>query len=239
MPLTKDRSAALAGCTPQDRHPRGRRLLSLLAPQLITGMCVGLGAAGCGNVAASRLTVGVARRTVPSYADYAALSRPGPIGIRIVPASQVSAVRALPSQPLWINESSTNPHVVTPDISSAREVIRSGSARIWISKSRDGGVCVLTFRPELSVGVHPYHAVTASCDTATRAAAGPALFEKARTHSSIWLVAGIAPNGISQVLLTLTDGKIRVVPVHHNAYSTIVPVAVRSVAAVTDKTGHL
>ncbi|HEV7584234.1 MAG TPA: hypothetical protein VGO14_00485 [Solirubrobacteraceae bacterium] len=179
-----------------------------------------------------------------SYADYPALLQPGPSGIGLVTPAQARAAAASRSGPLWVaaprgrasasvEQDSTTPATGSaPDIASAREVARAGRARLWISRSSDGGVCVLSFRPELASDPGSYHAVSASCGSAGGLARGAAQVERAAGRNGPWLVSGVAPREVSAVTLRLRGGAERTVPVTHNSYSASVGRPVEGLALV-------
>jgi hypothetical protein len=125
-----------------------------------------------------------------------------------------------------------------PDIGSAREVARRGRARLWIARSNDGGVCVLSFRPELALDPSRYHAVSASCGSGEQLARGAAQVERAVGIGGPWLVSGVVPRAVTGVTLRLADRRERTVPVSDNSYSASVDRPVEGLAFVTGGVRH-
>jgi hypothetical protein len=201
--------------------------------------------AGCGGALARRATSHPTATPAVTYADYPALRAPGPSGIALVTPAQARAAAASATRPLWVSEQSGQArgalaHVVSgpaappmPNIASAREVARRGGARLWIATSSDGGVCVLSFRPELALDPARYHSVSASCGSPGGLARGAAQVERAAGRNGPWLVSGVAPREISAVTLRLAGGGERTVPVRHNSYSASVDRPVEGLALVT------
>jgi hypothetical protein len=125
-----------------------------------------------------------------------------------------------------------------PDIASAREVERRGRARLWIARSSGGGVCVLSFRPELAPEPSRLHAVSAACGSADGLAQGAAQVEHAAGRGGPWLVSGVAPREVLAVALRLAGGGERTVRVTDNSYSASVVRPVEGLAFVTGGVRH-
>jgi hypothetical protein len=199
--------------------------------------------AGCGGARRNRGAPLSSAGPPSPYADYPALLRRGPSGIGLVTAAQARAAAITGTRPLWVSQrseargmgSSSVPAV--PIISSAREVARTGRARLWIARSSQGGVCVLSFRPELALDASRYHAVSASCASAGRLATGAAQIERAGDGGR-WLVSGVAPREVATVTLRLAGGSERTVPVTDNAYSAAVERPVEGLAFATGGMRH-
>jgi hypothetical protein len=184
---------------------------------------------------------------VDTYADYPALRLPGPSGIGVVAPADARGAGLSPTRPLWVAQ----PHragadrsqlgsvaAVTPEIASAREVARAGLARLWIARSSDGGVCVLSFRPELEPSSPSYHTVSASCGPADDLARGAAQIERAVGRHAAWLLSGVAPREITAVTLQLAGGGALTVPVTHDSYSASVDRPVEGLAFVDGGMRH-
>jgi hypothetical protein len=215
-------------------NPKHKR--SATVPSLLVGVSLML-ATGCGSSTA-HVNSAVRGRPAASrspYASYPALSIPGPSGIEIVPHARAHIAASTGFGPLWVEESGGNPRIVTPEISSAREVAHRHRARFWISRNRMGGVCVLSFHPELANNVVHYHSVTASCGTATSLTKGAVLFE--REPRGAWLVVGVAPNNVVRVSLRLSDGTTRTTSVEHDSYLITVPEQVHALSLIGAGTG--
>jgi hypothetical protein len=206
----------------------------MTARALATAVVLGaLMQASCGDSVARRGALPHAARLV-TYADYPALGRPGPSGIGLVEPAHARAAATSGTRPLWVSEragagrravSSGAPApqpVAAPDIASAREVARRGHARIWIARSSSGGICVLSFRPELGLDPATYHSVSASCGSAAGLARGAVEVERSMGRNGRWLVSGVAPREVAAVTLRLSGGGARTVPVTNNSYSATV-----------------
>ncbi|HWX95840.1 MAG TPA: hypothetical protein VNZ01_03225 [Solirubrobacteraceae bacterium] len=204
--------------------------------------------AGCGNSVAPRGGALTALTPPATYADYPALRREGPSGIGLVEPSRARAAATSRTRPLWVGEQagrrtgrlvgSAPQGAPEPDIASARELARLGRARIWIARSSSGGICVLSFRPELGPRSATYHSVSASCGSAAGLARGAVEIERAAGRSARWLVSGVAPREISAVTLRLSGGRALTVPVTDNAYSATVERPVEGLAFVAGGMGH-
>jgi hypothetical protein len=196
-------------------------------------------AAGCASSVAHRRSDTDRPRDLVLYADYPALRRSRPSGITVVEAAQAQAFAARePTRPLWVRQAAGDPHIALPEIGSAREVSRHGRARIWIAKSTRGGVCVLSFRPELASDAAPYHSIGAACGTDRGLARGAAQFERAASPHALWLVSGVAPRGVVAVTLRLSGGGAPTVPVKNNSYSAAVDRPVEALGLVRGGVRH-
>lgn len=192
---------------------------------------------GCGSSNSRLAPASRARPTATRfpYADYSALSLPGPSGINVVAPARARVAASTGFGPLWVEEAGGNPRIVTPEISSAREVAHRNRARFWIARNRMGGVCVLSFHPELASKVIHYHSVTASCGTASSLSKGAVLFE--REPQGAWLVVGVAPNKVVRVSLRLSNGTTRTISVKDNSYLITVPEQVHALSLIDAGTG--
>lgn len=204
--------------------------------------------AGCAGTVANRGSSPARLAGVATYADYPALHGPGPSGIGLVtPAEARNAARSA-TRPLWVTSPRGRaggelPRLVsvaaaTPEIASAREVEHAGRARVWIARSSDGGVCVLSFRPELDPGSRTYHTVSAACGPADGLARGAAQVERVAGRHARWLVSGVAPREITAVTLRLAGGGARTVPVTNDSYSASVDRPVEGLAFVDGGMRH-
>jgi hypothetical protein len=205
--------------------------------------------AGCGGAAAHPASSST-RLSVPvTYADYPALRRPGPSGIGLITPTQARAAAAGRARPLWVMRPARGatgrlaqtegaPTGAVPDIASAREVGRRGRARLWIARSSTGGVCVLSFRPELAADPSRFHAVSAACGSADGLACGATQIERAAGRGGPWFVSGVVPRGVLAVALQLAGGSERTVLVADNAYSASVERPVEGLAFVTGGVRH-
>jgi hypothetical protein len=198
---------------------------------ITTALFCSLLAAGCGGVGtgATQARSGAPTGLRVTYRDYPSLRKPGPSGIGLVAPDAARAAAGTGARPLWVSqpaEARVTPRVpasplsAVPIISSAREVARPGRARLWIARSSRGGVCVLSFRPELALDPSRYHAISAACASADGLARGAAQIERAPGRG--WLLSGVAPREIGAVTLRLAGGGERTVRVTDNSYSASV-----------------
>jgi hypothetical protein len=194
--------------------------------------------AGCGSSAAHPRSVPGRPGAALLYAEYPALGLSQPSGITVVEPPEAHAYAARATRPLWVNQPAGDPRIALPEISSAREVSHRGSARIWIARSTRGGICVLSFRPELAGDAAPYHSIGASCGTPGGLTRGAAQFERGAGPHADWLVSGVAPRGVVAVTLRLVGGGARTVPVQRNSYSVAVARPVAGLALVRSGMRH-
>lgn len=84
---------------------------------------------------------------------------------------------------------------------------------MWIAKSIDGGVCVLSSRHRPIKGVF---SLGVGCD---RVASAGATVESGNPAESGTTVAGVVPSGVTSVVVTLANSATTTVPVTENAWA--------------------
>jgi hypothetical protein len=96
----------------------------------------------------------------------------------------------------------------------------SPNVSAWIAESARGGICVLVSRRQAVKGSYP---LGSSC-TATVSPSEGSYSELSAEGSSGVAVAGVAPEGVSSVQVTLSDGKTETIPVVDDAWTLEEPV---------------
>jgi len=191
---------------------------------LFVASAVSLLAVGCGDTQRSAGHFSDLHAAVGSiYADYSALTRPGPSGIAVVSLKQARAVATTTTAPIWVAVAPQSPQAIVPEIASAREVRHEQTTRIWIAESSRGGVCVLVFHPEAARGSAHYHSIGAACGSADELKKGAVLMEHSARSAGGWAAFGVVPSAVTQVTVWLADGRRRTGRVTNNSYSISVP----------------
>jgi hypothetical protein len=192
----------------------GARLLAPVALTILIG--------GCGAGKGSTRQPGASRAATPvTYRDYRVLARRGPSGITVLSQAQARAAATTRTHPIWIAVSPEHPAPIAPIVDSAREVRHEGTARVWLSKATDGGICMLTFNPELSPEPNHAHALAALCVIKNALCRGVSARE--RLADGAWTAVGVVPNSVPYVTLHLANGQTQTTSVANNAYRTTVP----------------
>jgi hypothetical protein len=189
---------------------------------------------GCGTTATSTTHSNASKVTASvTYADYPALSRPGPSGITVVSPAQASAVRATKSSPIWVAVKPTYPAAALPNIASAHEARRTGTLRVWVSKSTRSGLCILVFSPEFAENPATDHSVSATCGAKQNLAKGLVYLGRvSRGSQHLTFLVGAVPKGVAQVLVTSANGDVQSIPVYNNTYFTTTKTGIDNVSFV-------
>lgn len=191
----------------------------LWAAGAIGGVCA-LVATGCGSSGHSRALHAARASSMTSYADYPVLQTGDASHIDVVSLAGARRVLNSKARPIWVAVKPQSAAATLPEIDTAREIKHEGSLRAWAAKSDRGGLCLLIFDPALSVHPATAHSVTASCGVASELQRGIALVQHfGALRTGAWLLIGLAPNGVSQVSLSLGNGSTRLLPVADNSYS--------------------
>jgi hypothetical protein len=150
----------------------------------------------------------------PSYAAYPALNSTEPTGLPLVtPNSQSAADLGGPAFPAG---SPAGPGGNGPIAESIRKLpITSPSFSTWIAKSGDGGICVLAARHQAIKGAYP---IGVSCGPASLLESG-ATIELHAADSGIVTIAGVVPDKVTSVQVTLTNGTTKTVTVADDAWA--------------------
>jgi hypothetical protein len=187
----------------------------------IASLCVLLGGCGAMTDPGARTNKHEPLRPVNAY--YSVLTQPGPSGISVIAPLQIPAAKLTPSHPIWVTlPPSHHGGAARPIISSARQVIRAGSLRIWLAKNTGGGICMLAFNPGDAPDPKHDHSLLVFCGGESTLGSG-ALTVQPWVHGN-YFVVGVVPNGVRAVIVHLANGEHRDVAVVDNSYHTVVPV---------------
>jgi len=150
----------------------------------------------------------------PLHATYSALSATGPTGLPVVaPGSPAAATLGAKGPTFAATPASSN----GPEAGSIRSLpVSTSTMSAWIATSASGGVCVLA-SPHQPVKPGIY-GVGASCGTAATHDSGATLEFEPPSGNRV-MIAGVVPDDVSAVVVTLTDGESRAIPVASDAWT--------------------
>jgi hypothetical protein len=159
-----------------------------------------------------------AATVTPSYAGYPALSSVEPTGLPLVSrtsgtANGITPAATGPTFPANPPADLTGDWPVATSIRKVSVDVPTVSA--WISKSIDGGVCVLSSRHQPINGLY---GVAFSCAPTAGIDSGATVESEVPDSSNVTAV-GVVPAGVSSVQVTLTNGTTKTVAVSGNAWA--------------------
>ncbi|HEX4435655.1 MAG TPA: hypothetical protein VH061_02565 [Solirubrobacteraceae bacterium] len=155
-----------------------------------------------------------------TYADYSLLSSSATGGLTEV-TSQEAAQAA--KGPIWFGDSQSE--APQPDIGSARLASTDVSGlQVWVAKSNKAGICVLALVERRSTGPQ---GPASSCNANLERGA---TIQLDKGTAGAHYLAGIVPNDVPAVTLTLADGTTKQVPASGNAYAAETSQSVTSVS---------
>ncbi len=192
-------------------------------------------AIACGTSTHARASHTTRATSSTGYSDYPVLKANGTSDIDVVSPARARLVADSKARPIWVAVNPDSANATLPEVGTAREIMHEGSLRTWAAKSDRGGLCLLIFDPALAADPATAHSVTASCGVASELGRGIALvqhFGVLRTGTSV--LVGLAPSGVSLVLLSFGDGSARLLPVADNSYSITTHQHILGVSFVRD-----
>jgi hypothetical protein len=152
----------------------------------------------------------------PSYAAYSALNSTDPTGLPLVTPNSPNAAALGAKEPAFPVGSPAGPGGNGPIAESIRRLpINIPTSSAWIAKSGDGGVCVLASRHQAVKGAYP---IAVSCGPASLLESG-ATVELHAAGNGIVTIAGVVPDKVTSVQVTLTNGATKTVAVADDAWA--------------------
>jgi len=197
------------------------------AAAVILSAACGISLAGCAGTATA------SRTAAPAAADgvsYSALSiGPSHDGIAVIPPSEIAAASRLSADPLWIAVTPRYVGAALPDIQSAREIGRVGTARLWIARSTKRGICLLEFDPSQSANPARAHRVVAECGYRAELPKGIVMLNREAGGRNVTTAFGLVPDGVARTFAHFGDGTATAVTAARNFYSFTTDKVVKSI----------
>lgn len=190
---------------------------SLAKPRSLIAASVACAAAAATLLlAAGHDAPGSASAATAPAARYAALASRQPSGLTLVTSHGASG-SATP-HPTWPAQPPPGAGLHWPDAATIRRLsLTTPGVSGWIAASTEGGVCILIYDGE---PVEGNAAVYAGCSPEGRLDRGAAAeIRDIPGRPGVSIDAGVVPDGVSAVTLTLADGSTETLPVHGNAWA--------------------